>query len=35
MPRQLRPLAKCPTKVLAVLAAHKQVDKLVALLKGK
>ena len=35
MPRPLRPLAKCPTKVVAVLAAHKQVDKLVALLKGK
>jgi hypothetical protein len=35
MPRQLRPLAKCPTKVVAVLAAHKRVDKLAALLKGK
>ena len=35
MPRPLRPLAKCPTKVVAVLAAHKRVDKLVALLKGK
>ena len=35
MPKQLRPLAKCPTKVVAVQAAHKRVDNLAVLLKGK